>query len=266
MSDKSEMYLPIMEKVFFDRYTNGETDLPFERSDIVDAAGDLGIEFPANLGDVIYSARYRAGLAKAVLDTQPEGKEWIIEGRGRSKYAFRLVMVNRIVPNPSLLPVKIPDATPEIVLSYSLSDEQALLAKVRYNRLIDIFLSCAAYSLQNHLRTTVSGVGQIEIDELYVAVNKNGAQYILPVQAKGGSDQLGSVQANQDIQFCGEQYPNLVCRPVATQFMEDNLIAMFELTLDGDQVMVVQEHHYLLVPGTEITDEDLSIYRATSGE
>jgi hypothetical protein len=32
----------------------------------------------------------------------------------------------------SQIAIKIPDATPEIVASNSLSDEQALLAKVRY--------------------------------------------------------------------------------------------------------------------------------------
>jgi len=47
---------------------------------------------------------------------------------------------------------KIPDSTPELVGAYALDDEQALLAIVRYNRLIDIFLSLTTYSLQNHLR------------------------------------------------------------------------------------------------------------------
>lgn len=51
-----------------------------------------------------------------------------------------------------------------------MSDEQALLAKVRYSRLVDIFLGIAAYSLQNHLRTSVVGIGQIEMDELYVGI------------------------------------------------------------------------------------------------
>ncbi len=68
--------------------------------------------------------------------------------------------------------IKIPDATPEIVSAYALSDEQALLAKVRYNRLLDIFLGVATYSLQNHLRTTVTGLGQAEIDEIYVAIDR----------------------------------------------------------------------------------------------
>ena len=59
--------------------------------------------------------------------------------------------------------IKIPDATPEIIAAYALGDdEQALLAKVRYNRLIDIFLGLTTYSLQNHLRTYVAGMGQIE--------------------------------------------------------------------------------------------------------
>ena len=55
-----------------------------------------------------------------------------------------------------------------------MSDEQALLAKIRYNRLLDVFLGISAYSLQNHLRTTVLHIGQIEIDELYIGLDKHG--------------------------------------------------------------------------------------------
>jgi len=32
----------------------------------------------------------------------------------------------------------------------------------------------SAYSLQNHLRTTVEHIGQIEVDEIYVAVDSAG--------------------------------------------------------------------------------------------
>ena len=97
---------------------------------------------------------------------------------------------------------KIPDATPGIVAKYALGDEQALLARVRYNRLIDIFTGVVCYSLQNHLRTFVAGVGQIETDELYVGVDKKGAHFIFPIQAKGGSDQLNIVQIEQDFEVC----------------------------------------------------------------
>ncbi len=61
----------------------------------------------------------------------PEDKEWIIMGRGKGRYAFRLSSQSRVLPSPSLLAVKIPDATPQIIVMHALGDEQALLAKVR---------------------------------------------------------------------------------------------------------------------------------------
>ncbi len=192
--------------------------------------------------------------------TQPKGMEWIIEGRGRACYCFRLVGVNRIVPNEQLAAIKIPDSTPELVSAYALSDEQALLAKVRYNRLLDIFLGVAVYSLQNHLRTTVKNLGQVEIDEIYVGVDNCGRQYVLPVQAKGGNDQLSAVQTRQDLACCQEKFSSLICRPISAQFISEDLIALFELTLEGDEVRIVEEKHYRLVPADNITPEDLKRY------
>jgi hypothetical protein len=189
--------------------------------------------------------------------------EWVIEGAGRSKYAFRLTQANRIVPRADLVLTKIPDATPEIISAYALSDEQALLAKVRYNRLVDTFLGVTSYSLQNHLRTTVADIGQIEIDELYVAVDHRGVQYILPVQAKGGTDQLSVVQAKQDIAWCESKFPQLVCRALSAQFIDRNQIAMFELTLQDGQLRVARECHYQLVPRDDITVADLETYKAS---
>ena len=260
-NEKSQnRYKKLVEKIFFDRHFEGAADLLFDRQDLETAAIDLGIDLPKNLGDVIYSMRYRASMPDRVLETQPEGMEWIIQGGGRGRYSFRLVRVNRIFPNPELVAIKVPDATPEIVSFYALSDEQALLAKVRYNRLIDIFLGMATYSLQNHLRTTVRGIGQIEIDEIYVGIGRRGQQYVLPVQAKGGSDQLSVIQTRQDVLCCAEKFPNLLCRAISTQFMADDLIALFELTAEEDEVKVLDERHYRLVPAEQISSRDLRSY------
>ncbi len=199
-------------------------------------------------------------MPESIRETQPEGREWVIRGDGRARYRFRLVPINRIVPNPRLVKVKIPDATPQIIGAYALTDEQALLAKVRYNRLLDIFLGIACYSLQNHLRTTVEGIGQIEIDEVYVGVDRRGRQYVMPVQAKGGTDQLGVVQAEQDILCCAAKFPHLICRAISTQFMANDIIALFELTVEDDEVKVVAERHYRLVPASEISAADLAAY------
>jgi len=264
MVKENNRYQQLIEKIFFDSFSPADTEIPFEREDLERAAQAIGIKLPKNLGDVIYAIRYRTPMPNSILQTQPKGLEWIIEGAGRARYLLKLVKINRILPNPELVTIKIPDATPEIVTEYSLSDEQALLAKVRYNRLVDIFLGLTTYSLQNHLRTTVKGVGQIEIDEIYVGIDQGGCHYVIPVQAKGGNDQLSVVQTKQDMLCCLEKYPHLITRAISTQFMEDDLIALFELAVQGDYVKLVQEKHYRLVAGTEISNAELKLYRVSS--
>lgn len=254
-------YSNLVAHIFVHGYKNGATEFSFSREDITSAASELGIALPKNLGDIIYSFRYRNDFPEVITSTQPPNFEWIILGSGKGEYTFKLTKLNRIIPRENLVTIKIPDATPEIIGAYALGDEQALLAKVRYNRLIDIFLGMAAFSLQNHLRTTVSGVGQIEVDEIYVALDKSGRQYVIPVQAKGGHDKHGVVQTAQDIACCNEKFPHLVCRPVSVQFMDNSEIAMFELLDDNGEIKVVDEKHYQLVPATEITAGDLARYR-----
>lgn len=159
---------------------------------------------------------------------------------------------------------KIPDSSPEIISRYALTDEQALLAKVRYNRLVDVFLGITAYSLQNHLRTKIPNYGQIEIDELYVGLDSRGAQYIVPVQAKGGTDVLGAIQSIQDITFCQTEarYRDCIPRAVSAQFLADDTIALFETTFDGNEVSIVGERHYQLTESEAINAADLKTYRA----
>lgn len=141
MSDTTKTqnrYHQLIEKIFFNGYTKDTTEIPFERSALKEVAKELGIVLPDNLGDVIYAMRFRVPMPAKVLATQTKGREWIIELVGRAKYRFRLAKENRIVPNPNLAVIRIPDSTPEIIAAYALDDEQALLAKVRYNRLASI--------------------------------------------------------------------------------------------------------------------------------
>lgn len=246
----------------FNENRQGRSDFEFGREEIVAAALTLKIKVPKNPGDVIYFFRYRKRLPKDILDTQPEGLHWLILGAGAARYRFRLNKLAYIYPRNGLLVRKIPDATPEIIAKYALGDEQALLAKIRYNRLIDIFLGVVAYSLQNHLRTTVENYGQIEIDELYVGVDTRGVQFIIPVQAKAGKDVLGVIQTIQDTMFCKEKnvYKACIPRTVSAQFMADDVIALFELAFDGDEVLIVRECHYQLTETSKISSDDLDRY------
>ncbi|MPY73101.1 MAG: endonuclease [Alphaproteobacteria bacterium] len=254
-------YKALIERIFFEHWAEGITEFEFAREEIIQNAADLDIALPRNLGDIPYSFRYRIPLPDAIIGTQPPGREWIIEGAGRSRYRFKLVPTTRITPRADLVRIAIPDATPELIRAYALDDEQALLAIVRYNRLIDTFLGLTTYSLQNHLRTTVKGIGQIEIDELYIGLDTRGCHYVIPVQAKGGKDQIGVVQTTQDIRFVEQKFPGMQCRAIAAQFMEGGIVALFELTLQGDEVKVVEERHYQLVPADKLDPDAIRNYR-----
>ncbi len=257
-------YTQLIEKIFLDRYTDGVTVVEFTRQDIETNAQALEIALPKNVGDVLYAFRFRVDLPAKIIATQPEGREWIIQLAGRARYRFRLAKANRIVPNEALATIKIPDSTPEIIARYKLDDEQGLLAKVRYNRLLDIFLGLTTYSLQNHLRTTVEDLGQIEIDELYVGLDKHGCHYIIPVQAKGGKDQISIVQTEQDTKWCEAKFPTLRCRAISVQFASDDQIALFELKIEDSEMLelkIVEEKHYKLVLSDQLDDRQIADYR-----
>lgn len=266
MSPRTRMYGPIIERIFRSRFRPGLREVEFERDEISGAARDLGVDPPSNVGDLVYSFRYRATFPESIRQTAPAGEAWIIMPAGRSRYRFVLVPDRPITPNANMAITKVPDSTPGVVAKYAFNDEQALLAKVRYNRLVDIFMGVTCYSLQNHLRTTVPDVGQVETDELYVGVDKKGVHYVFPIQAKGGTDRLGIVQIEQDFAVCAHKFPSLICRPVAAQFMADNVIALFEFEQGEAGVVISSERHYQLVPPEDVTDDDLRTYQGRTSE
>ncbi|MFO0856252.1 MAG: hypothetical protein U0640_02705 [Phycisphaerales bacterium] len=261
MAKQPNRYERVMEHVFFARFTANSASVEFSREDFVAAAKKLRVDLPKNLGDIIYSFRNRASLPARINATAPTSKMWIIKSIGRSRYQFVPVDVDRFVPTSTLIRTSIPDATPGIVSQYAMSDEQALLAKLRYNRLLDIFTGLTCYSLQSHLRTSVPGTGQIEVDELYVGLDKYGAHTVIPVQAKGGTDSLGLVQVLQDLKMCEHKFPNLLCRAIGAQFLDASTIALFEFTDTMEGPRIVQERHYKLVAPTDISAEELAQYK-----
>lgn len=259
---KVNRYEAIIEGIFRDRYHEGDSRVLFTREDLINKANELKIHLPKNLGDVIYSFKYRSSLPDFIVNSGTVGKEWVIKNIGRAQYCFEEVNFSRILPDYMLSTIKIPDATPVIVSKHALDDEQALLTRIRYNRIIDIFTGVVCYSLQNHLRTTVPNVGQVETDEIYVGIDKSGCQFVFPVQAKGGSDEIGVVQIEQDFLLCRDKYPDLICRPIATQFMSNGKIAVFEFINESGEIKKYREKHYLLVDKENISIEEISAYNS----
>lgn len=260
----SGIYSKIITALFHDHYRADSTEVPFTRDDIESTAEKLGLARPKNLGDLIYTFRFRKELPDCIRATAAHGSEWIIRQKGDALYSFVMVEPPRLEPRRDMAQIRIPDATPGLISRYALDDEQALLAVVRYNRIIDIFTGIACYSLQNHLRTKVRGLGQVETDEVYVGLDKRGAHYVFPVQAKGGRDKHSIVQIEQDIAMANHKFPALICRPIAVQFLESNALAILEFTDTAEGLRIVEEKHYKLVAAEEISAEELERYLRTS--
>lgn len=260
MPEEGDVYSQIIEHIFFNYYSKKKTGFRFSRSEIAEAAEELGLPVPKNLGDVVYSFRHRKELPDSIQAKAPTGQEWIIQSVGRAEYQFALSWAARITPQEHLSRTKIPNATPGIIERYALTDEQAVLAKLRYNRLIDIFTGLACYSLQSHMRTTVHG-SQVETDEIYIGIDKAGAHYVIPVQAKGKGEKLGIVQIEQDFGIAEEKFPDLIGLPVAAQLLDDNVIALFAFEKSGGRVSILAERHFELVPQEELSPEELEEYR-----
>jgi hypothetical protein len=258
---KLSRYVQIIEHIFAAKYKKGLREISFERDELVSVASSLGLQLPKNLGDLIYTFRFRSDLPASIVNTAGVGQEWIIRLSGAANYKIVLVQKTSLTPDIDKPEIKVPDATPGIVTMYALNDEQALLAKIRYNRLIDIFTGLTCYSLQSHLRTTVPGIGQLETDEIYIGVDRSGAHTVCPVQAKGGTDRMSIVQIEQDYALCAAKFPTLIHRPIAAQFMADNVIALFDFEPGDDRLHKGLEKHYRLVAPEEITQDELLIYR-----
>jgi hypothetical protein len=107
----------------------------------------------------------------------------------------------------------------------------------------------------------VPGLGQVETDEIYVGLDKRGAHYILPVQAKGGKDRLGIVQVEQDLAVCAAKFRDLICKPIAAQFMASDVIALFELEETKNGIAIAGERHYRLVRPDELSPDELKNYQ-----
>ena len=63
---KQNRYNAIIERIFLTHFKPGATQFEFAREEIVAVAKKLKIELPKNLGDVIYSFRYRTDRKSVV--------------------------------------------------------------------------------------------------------------------------------------------------------------------------------------------------------
>lgn len=98
MAETKNRYSQIIEAIFSKYFWKGAKEVLFQRSDIITVAKKLRINLPKNLGDVLYSFRYRTTLPDSIVEKAPKGFQWIIRPAGRARYKFVLATESAIVP------------------------------------------------------------------------------------------------------------------------------------------------------------------------
>lgn len=253
---KSTEIYRVVDDLFERNYKPGMSEFSFHRKDISALAAELGVGTAANVPDIAYHFNFRRTDRSVLMRrTESRKKRWyILPAKGGYKFGLDQWPIE---PTPDFVRTKVPNATPEIIASNALTDEQAVLARVKYNRLIDLFLGITAYPLQSHVRTKVDGV-QVEIDELYLGIGESGEQFVVGVEAKV-KDALAPYQIRNCFNACKAKFSRLTPKAVGVVWNQsDDFIAMFELTIGrGHRVLRERERHYQIVKAADISDKEL---------
>src|SRR2546423_2980 len=108
-SSKGSVYGDAIRTVFFKGYVKGINRFIFNRRELLEAMRSRGLLMPKsseeeiakNIGDIVYTFRFRKAFPKEILETAPTGKMWILLGVGDARYEFRLITTPSLAPDPN---------------------------------------------------------------------------------------------------------------------------------------------------------------------
>lgn len=258
----SKVYGPILLHIFRARWRQGAATVLFTLDDIRNAAEALRLE-TRNPADLIYRMRSRTVLPQEIRDKG----FFILRAIGRGQYQFEKG-TSTIFEPPGSVPTQALDLTPLPVrrlLPASLAnmDEQAILTVASYCRLLDHFTGLKVYRLRSHVRKTVPGVGQAELDaiDVGVALREDEMPVVFPIEAKAAADALNRVQIFNMVQYSRHYFPRLEVRPLAIKVDHDSVLHLMEFNVasKASELKIVRNASYAL----QLSSEQEELIRTT---
>jgi hypothetical protein len=259
----SKVYVPVITKIFKDRYRQGASSVIFSLDDVRNACDALGVT-ARNVGDLIYRMRSRTKLPKEILDLGFH----VLRATGRGKYAFEKA-TSTIFEPPFTDPITIVDMTPMPVrrlLSEKLADmdEQAILTIASYCRVLDHLTGMTIYRLRSHVRKSVPDAGQVELDAIDVGIAKSedDIPIVFPIEAKALADALNRVQIFNMVQYAQHYYPNLTVRPLAIKVDEASVLHVVEFNSPkkASDLKILKAASYII----DTSEAQKAVIRATN--
>jgi hypothetical protein len=225
----SKVYGPLLLHIFRARYRPGASSILFTLDDIRNAADELKLE-ARNPADLVYRMRSRTVLPAEIL----EKGFFILRSIGRGKYQFEkatttiiALPISEVTEALDLTPFPVRRLLPELLADM---DEQALLTVASYCKLLDHFTGLQVLRLRSHVRKSVPGVGQAELDaiDVGVAMRDDEIPVVFPIEAKAVADALNRVQIMNMVKYCAHYYPKLLVRPLALKVDDDSVLHLME--------------------------------------
>lgn len=255
---RSKVYVPVLLHVFQKKYVIGAEVIEFSMSDILEACQVLGIN-AANRADIVYRMKSRTIIPEYI---QNEGFR-ILRPIGRGKYLLEKAD-STLIEFPECEVEVIVDRTPQVVQrllgeKFGSIDEQGLLSVIRYNDLISYFLKVRAFHFKGHVRKSVKGVGQAEVDDVHIALplDADGPVIIVPVEAKAKDEPINRAQITMQILYARETFPNHPIRPITVKLFEEGEILFIEFADEIQPALlkpIAFARYRLVHPFTQLND------------
>lgn len=229
----SKVYVPVLTLIFKRRYRRGLEEIDFSLDDIRAALVELKLKRGRNPADVVYRMRSRTVLPEVIRTAGFH----ILRAVGRGRYRFERapgtvidVPRSEITEALDLTPLPVRRLLPKTL---SRIDEQGLLSMVGYCKLLDHFTGLTVYRLRSHVRKSVTGVGQAELDEVDVgvALRDDEIPVVIPIEAKAADEPVNRVQIIYQIAYSKQYFPGHEVRPVCLKIDYDNLIHLIEFNV-----------------------------------
>ncbi len=174
--------------------------------------------------------RSRTVLPKEIL----EKGFFILRAIGRGQYQFEKgsstifdPLDSEITEALDITPLPVRRLLPEKLADM---DEQAVLTVASYCKLFDHFTGLQIYRLRSHVRKSVPGVGQAELDAIDVGVSVSDEEMpiVFPIEAKAAADALNRVQVFNMVQYSRHYFRALIIRPLAIKVDYDLILHVME--------------------------------------
>lgn len=227
---RSKVYTPILLSIFRRKYVEGATTVTFTIEELRAELAAAGLK-AANLPDLIYRMK-----ARTVLPEEITNKGFrILEITGRGAYAL-IVAGSTLIDYPEKTEViDVHDRTPHAVRrlladDFGNTDEQGFLSVLRYNDVFSHFLRVQVFHLKGHVRKSVPGQGQVEVDDVHVALSGglDDPLILIPVEAKAKDEPVNRVQIAMQVKYAQHAFPGLSIRPLTAKLFADGLVLLME--------------------------------------